>query len=56
MPSSSFPIADFKLADIGYVMSSVTKILSEAGFKGTIAHAFVGGKGALDELSRTLMS
>ena len=52
MPKGSFSIADFKLADIGYVMSSAAHAVSEAGFKGVIAHSFVGREGALGELSK----
>jgi len=42
-------IADLKLADIGYVMASVVELLA-GKIDAVIAHAFVGYKGALDEL------
>ena len=45
-------IADLKLADIGYVMSLITKVVADAGVNTVIAHAFVGTEGALSELSR----
>jgi len=44
-------IADLKLADIGYVMSLITKTVANAGVNTVIAHAFVGIEGALSELS-----
>lgn len=51
--SAELVIADLKLADIGYVMSLVTKAVASAGVNTVIAHAFVGTEGALSELSRT---
>jgi len=51
--STELVIADLKLADIGYVMSLVTKAVASAGVNTVIAHAFVGTEGALSELSRT---
>ncbi len=45
-------IADLKLADIGYVMSLVTRAVAEAGVNTVIAHAFTGTEGALEELLR----
>jgi len=51
--STELVIADLKLADIGYVMSLVTKAVANAGVNTVIAHAFVGTEGALSELSQT---
>ncbi len=51
--STELVIADLKLADIGYVMSLITKAVAGAGVNTVIAHAFVGAEGALSELSRT---
>ncbi|WP_338600491.1 orotidine 5'-phosphate decarboxylase / HUMPS family protein [Sulfolobus tengchongensis] len=45
-------IVDFKLADIGYVMKSIVEKLPFAD--SFIAHAFIGIKGSLDELSEYL--
>ena len=50
--SAELAIADLKLADIGYVMSLITKTVADAGVSAVIAHAFVGTEGALGELSR----
>ncbi|MCS7128507.1 MAG: orotidine-5'-phosphate decarboxylase [Sulfolobales archaeon] len=47
---SGLLIADLKLADIGDIMASVVRDLSEAGVNTVIAHAFVGRSGALDKL------
>ncbi len=44
-------IADLKLADIGYVMSLIVRSIADTGINTVIAHAFVGVKGALAELS-----
>ena len=44
-------IADLKLADIGYVMSLITKAVANAGVNTVIAHAFIGTEGALSELT-----
>ncbi|MEL9940130.1 MAG: orotidine-5'-phosphate decarboxylase [Ignisphaera sp.] len=44
-------IADLKLADIGDIMALTASILKEHGFNAVIAHAFVGYKQAIDELS-----
>ena len=44
-------IADLKLADIGDIMALTASILKEHGFNAVIAHAFVGYKQAVDELS-----
>ncbi len=53
VPPGKLLIADLKLADIGYVMSLTAKKLARAGVNALIAHAFVGVKGALDELVST---
>ncbi|HIP64963.1 MAG TPA: orotidine-5'-phosphate decarboxylase [Pyrodictium sp.] len=42
-------VADLKLADIGYVMTSIVELLA-GKIDAVIAHAFVGYRGALDEL------
>lgn len=42
-------IADLKLADIGYTMSSIVELLA-GKVDAVIAHSFVGYKGALDQL------
>ncbi|MEM1532794.1 MAG: orotidine-5'-phosphate decarboxylase [Desulfurococcaceae archaeon] len=47
---SGLLIADLKLADIGDIMASVVRDLSEVGVNAVIAHAFVGRSGALDKL------
>ncbi len=49
-------IVDFKLADIGYVMSKVARILHGYGADAVIAHGFVGVFDALSELSSTCRS
>ncbi len=46
-----YTIADFKLADVGHVMSIVMERLAQAGVRAVIAHAFVGWEGALKEAS-----
>lgn len=46
-------IADLKLADIGDIMSMVTKVLRLAGFNAIIAHSFTGYRQGLDILART---
>jgi len=46
-------IADLKLADIGFIMSLITKLITNTKVNTIIAHAFVGIEGALDELSST---
>lgn len=43
-------IADFKLADIGDVMSSSLEQLRNLGYDAAIAHAFVGIRGGLEVL------
>ncbi len=43
-------IADFKLADIGDVMSSSLEAIRDLGYDIAIAHAFVGVRGALEDL------
>ncbi len=48
---SKLLIADLKLADIGYVMALIVKTITDTGVNTVIAHAFVGVKGALEELS-----
>lgn len=45
-------IADFKLADIGDVTSSVAKILVDKGVDAVIAHFFTGVEDSLDKLIR----
>lgn len=44
-------IADLKLADVAHVMKAIASMLS---VEAVIAHAFIGKKGALDELKREL--
>ena len=44
-------IADFKLADIGDVMSSSLEAVKELGYDVAIAHAFVGVRGGLEDLA-----
>ncbi len=51
-----FWIADFKLADIGYVMKTIATELLDIGFDGVIAHAFVGAEAAINELKETVDS
>ncbi len=53
MGSCELKIADFKLADIGFIMSEVLKRVSEVGYNAIIAHAFIGLAGGLGELSKT---
>ncbi|MEM0026646.1 MAG: orotidine-5'-phosphate decarboxylase [Ignisphaera sp.] len=48
---SGLLIADLKLADIGDIMAITASILKEHGFNAVIAHAFVGYRQAVDELS-----
>lgn len=45
-----YAIADFKLADIGYVMSLTAERLKNIGFSAIISHGFVGKKDALELL------
>ena len=43
-------VADFKLADIGDVMSSSLEAIAELGYSVAIVHAFVGVRGGLEAL------
>jgi orotidine-5'-phosphate decarboxylase len=45
-------IADFKLADIGDIMSMSAEIIKSYGFNAMIAHSFVGYSNAIDKLSK----
>ena len=52
----SFPdvyfLADLKLADLPHIMEYSVEVVSEVGFRGITAAAFVGYEGALDRLSK----
>jgi len=51
---SFYYLADLKLADLGEVMALSVNELINSGFDGVVAHAFIGVKGALDVLKKTL--
>ncbi|MEM0162885.1 MAG: orotidine-5'-phosphate decarboxylase, partial [Thermoproteota archaeon] len=48
------PIADAKIADVSHTNSKIAKILFKSGFDAVIAHGFMGFKGSLDGLSKTV--
>ena len=50
--SDVYFLADLKLADLPHIMEYSVEVLSEAGFRGVVAAAFVGYEGALDRLSK----
>ncbi len=47
-------IADAKIADVSHTNSKIARILFRNGFDAVIAHGFMGFKGSLDGLSRTV--
>jgi orotidine-5'-phosphate decarboxylase len=47
-------IADAKIADVSHTNSKIARILFKNGFDAVIAHGFMGFKGSLDGLSRTV--
>jgi len=49
-----YALADLKLADISHVMIKICEKLHTIGFDGIIAHAFVGRKGALEQLVKVV--
>ncbi len=52
--TSFYYLADLKLADLGEVMALSINELIDSGFNGVVAHAFIGVKGALDILRKSL--
>lgn len=50
--SDVYFLADLKLADLPHIMEYSAEVLSEVGFRGIVAAAFVGYEGALDRLSK----
>jgi orotidine-5'-phosphate decarboxylase len=50
--SDIYFLADLKLADLPHIMEYSVEVVSEVGFRGVVAVAFVGYEGALDRLSR----
>jgi len=50
--SSTYYLADLKLADIADIMIGAVKAVKNAGFHGLVAHAVIGVAGALDALVR----